>query len=154
MSSKEVALTPENISLVMGDTAPEVVKQEDAARNIVEKILAADDLQGIFAEDSTVNSQAMVGIGLTITDVRIMASELEDSAKSYMLVDAEVIDSHEKVTINTGSRNIMAKLFNLKLRGFLPVEAVIVELGAARKGESAPLGLKAVGKTLAAVEGK
>jgi hypothetical protein len=141
--AKDKADTSTDIAVIMGDVAPEVVSSDDAARQIAERILTADDLSGIFAEDSTVASKDMVGIGIRVTEVRIMQSDLVEGVKSYMLIDAEVLDSGEKVTINTGSRNIMAKLWQCKAKGFLPVEVTITEISAGRPGENAPLGLKA-----------
>lgn len=150
MVSKEIEKGSGHLALVMGDVAPEVVTSEDAARNIAERILAADTLEDIFAEDSTTASKDMVGIGIRVKDVRIMQSELVEGVKSYMLIDAEVIETGEAVIINTGSRNIMAKMWACKVKKLLPVEVVITELGSGRTGENAPLGLKAVGKTLEA----
>lgn len=150
MADKATEVKNTDLALVMGDIAPEVLTSDDASRQIAERILAADDLAGIFADDSTVASKDMVGIGIEVTNVRIMQSELVEGVKSYMLIDATVLDTKEAITVNTGSRNIMAKLWAVKVKGFLPVQVVITELGAARPGESAPLGLKAVGKTLAA----
>lgn len=147
----EVALVENTTAIVMGDVIVAPETSADAVRSIVEGILKATDLKGIFAESTTLGTKDLVGVPLVVLDVVFMASELDDNPGNYILIKAVHLDTGESMAINSGSKAIMAKLHQAKLHKLLPVEVEVIEVGLPRKGESAPLGMRAIGKTAEAI---
>lgn len=149
---KALVKVEDTTAIVMGDVLVEPETSADAVRSIVEGILRATTLKDIFAESTTLGTKDLVGVPLAVMDVVFMASELEDNPGNYILIKAVHLDTGEPLVINSGSKSIMAKLHQAKLHKLLPVEVEVIEVGVARKGESAPLGMRAIGKTAAAIE--
>jgi hypothetical protein len=147
--SQEVELSDQNaVELVMGEVLPEVEDRDAAARSIVEDIMRAGTLGELFKQRTTVATKDLVGEALLIRDVRMLRSTLPDSKTGvWMLIDAVKLASGEVISVNTGSRNIMALLLRGKMQGTLPVEVVVIEAGRKRPGENAPLSLAPYGKT-------
>lgn len=149
----EVDLAAEDaVELVMGEVLPTIEDRAQAARSIVEDIMRAETLGGLFKSRTTVATKELVGQPLLIKDVRILRSTLEENKDGvWMLIDAVNIATGEVISVNTGSRNIMALLLRGKMQGQLPVEVIVIEAGRKRPGESAPLSLAPYGKTAEAV---
>lgn len=150
--AKELVPKPDDVALIMGEADPIVETSEGAARAIVERILTAPDVAGIFEAQSSTATKDAVGRYFRIDAVKLMESEYVDSGKTYMLLMCVDMETGEKVTLNSGARHIMAQLWALHTRDMLPVEVTIAEAAKAKQGQNAPLELRAVGETLKAVE--
>jgi hypothetical protein len=144
----------EDLALIMGDTTPEVEDSEGAQRAIVERILHAENPEDVFQESTSIATRDLIGVPIRVNDVKLMASQLEGSAGTYALLDVVRLDTGEIILVNTGSPTIMATVVRRKQLGSLPMECVVTEVGAARPGQSAPLGLKPHGEDLKAFESR
>lgn len=139
------------VDLIMGDTMPEIEDSDQAQRAIVAQILSADSMEQVFAEHSTTATKEMVGRPLKVLDGRLMQGNIDGKDSVYMILDVIALDTGEQLALNSGAPKIMAIVYRLKQMGKLPVEAEVVEAGVARPGRNAPLGLRAIGETAAAV---
>lgn len=148
MSSTEVSPRELDTQRIMGEALPEIESTTEVQRAFVERILAADTLEEVFREDSTIATRELIGRPIEIRACRIMRSSLEGSKGVYMLLDATLLDDDEAIVVNTGAPNVMAAVFRAKQLGQLPIEVEVIEVARAREGRSAPLGLRPYGKTL------
>lgn len=133
--------------IILGKT--EIPEQDTAevTEAIVRRIMAAESVQDVFREDSSIATKELVGTTLTVNQVGLRPSLLGDGDGVYMLIDAVRHDTGEIVLVNTGSAKIMAQLGRCHQRGWLPVTVEVIEVGEAKPGQSAPLGLRHVGDT-------
>jgi hypothetical protein len=132
-------------------TSEVLVEAEDSTalqRSIIESNLRAESIGDLFADEGTIAAKDYLGIPIEVIDVRLAEGEVEGKPANYMLIDAVNLDSGEKVILNTGAPNITSKLLNAKLRGWLPMQVAVKEVGRAKGGRNAPIGLEAVGTTL------
>lgn len=147
MASKEVTTVEQDLDLITGRALPEVEDGSEASENIVREILSADGLGALFRQRTTVATRNLIGIPLLVRDYQLRLSTIEGTEGIWMLIDAVRIDSGEVVMVNTGAKNIMALLIRAKQLEKLPVEVEVIELGRARPGQNAPLGIAPYGKT-------
>lgn len=116
------------------------------AKNIANQLLAADSLDALFSRQQTVNSTDLVGHRLKVRNAVLRKSDLENT-DAYILVDAVDLESGEVVVMNTSSPRIMAQVLRAMELGAIDAEkgkaldVQVVEVGAAKTGQSAPTGL-------------
>lgn len=137
----------EALELLAGRTPLPEVSAEDMSEAIMARILSSDSLEDIFREDGSTATRDLVGVPLEVRDCVVRESSLEGKQGVYMLLDAYRLDEGVPVLVNTGSPKVMAQVMRCKQRGFLPIQVQVVEVAAAKPGQSAPLGLKAIGQT-------
>lgn len=129
----------------------EAVPDEDpaiVAKRIAESLLEAADLDALFAEQKSVNAVDLTGREMHIRNAVIRNSEIENTV-AYLLVDAVADDTGEVVVFNTSAPRIMAQVARaMELGAIDPAQAPpktlkvrVVEVGAAKTGQNAPMGL-------------
>lgn len=150
----ETTTVGEDLAQIMGEVVPEAENSEQAQRQIVERILAAENPEDVFQESTSTATRELIGVPLSVNDVKIMRSNIEGARGTYALLDVVRMDTGEVVLVNTGSPTIMATAIRRKQLGSLPMECVVQEVGVARPGQSAPLGLKPYGADLKKVEAR
>ena len=148
MASKDVVNVDEAVEVLTSVVMPEVLDSADFQKSIIEKNLRAETVGDLFSDTGTIAAKDYVGIPIEVTDVRLAAGEVDGKDATYMLIDAIVLGTGEAVVLNTGAPNITSKLYNAKLRGMLPLQVAVKEVGKARQGRNAPIGLEPVGTTL------
>lgn len=147
MASKALAPSEAAQDIVMGRTLPEIEDSEQAQEAIVRQILAAEDVAALFTDRTTTACKDFLNTPIAVRDVTLRRSTLGDDEGVYMLIDAVRLDTGEPVVLNTGARNILATLYRAKQLGALPVEVSVIEVGKAKPGQSAPIGLRPEGET-------
>lgn len=146
-SSTALATRGEDTDLIMGAVLPEIEDSEEAQRSIVASILQAEDVAALFTDRSTTATKDVVGIPIRVFDVSLRVGEIDGKDGTYMLINAADLENGEAIVLNTGAPNIMATLWRAKQLGALPMEVSVQEVGRARAGRNAPLGLKPEGET-------
>lgn len=141
--SKEVEKAPDPVDLLLGAAAAPVEDNEAMLRSIIERNLAATTDEELFEERGSVATKDLVGEPLRVMSVRLAQGEIDGKPTTYMLADAYNIGTGEKLLVNTGSPQIMSKLYNLHLRGRLPFNVYVVEAAPASKGRNAVLSIRA-----------
>lgn len=155
MTSKDTStdiIQQVDTELLFGDRIIEIETSDEAQRAIVQRILEADDLAGLFPDSATTPTRDLVGIPLKVTDVTLRESSIEDKPGVYLVFHGARLDTGETVVVNTSAVQIIATLARAKVNGGLPIEVQVRELGLARPGRSAPLGLEPIGNTLAQIQ--
>lgn len=144
MARTDVAVIEDLSPLLLGDELPEAVDPEEAARDIMRRILEAPDLDSVFDQAGTISAEDVIGKPLRIRGFKAMKSAYEEGANVYFLIDAVDGDTGEVLTINCGARNVMAQLYRAgQLDGF-PLDAAIVKARKATAAGYYPLWLERV----------
>lgn len=154
MSTTEISVREADIQSIMGEALPEIEDTEQAQRAMVERILSADDLAGLFPDGSTTATRELIGQPIEVRDCRIMRGDIEGSRGVYMLLDIVNLATGETLVANTGAPNIMASVLRAKRLNVLPFQVEVVEVARAKPGRSAPLGLRPTGETMKQLKGK
>jgi hypothetical protein len=144
MAGKEVDKLKANADLLLGEVPIDVESSESMTRSIIERNLKAETVDDVFDEQVTIACKDYVGNPIRVTDVRLAEGQIDGKATTYMLVDAVDMNTGETLILNTGAPQITSKLFNLKLKGKLPIEVYVVEAAPARQGRNAVISIRRV----------
>lgn len=117
---------------------------EQIQRAILERLMAAETVDQVLREDTTVATKALVGKPLQITDCRVMQSAFEGGLGVYLIAEAIDLDTGELIVINTGATKIVGQLVRLKQKGWLPIKVTVKEVGRAKEGQDRALQLAAL----------
>lgn len=112
-------------ALLDGADLPQVESGEDAARSIMARILASEDVDAVFQDSAAVAAQDVLDETFTLTDFRLMKSSYEDGPNVFGILDAVDVETGESRAITCGARNVMAQAFRLKTLGALPLAVKI-----------------------------
>jgi hypothetical protein len=124
-----------------------IEEQEENGSDIAEAIAAAY-LDATNVEDvlgggtGTVAAEDVLGVELTLRGVRWIRSDFDGPGYAAIMECVKTMTG-EPVVVSCGARQVMVQLWKLIQLGALPVVVVIHEVGKAKQGRSAPLGLRA-----------
>lgn len=142
--SNDVEKVPDLREYLSGAIVPEAEDPAITAMRIVEQVLTAETAEQIFDLGGSTSAQELVNVPFTIMDVQLRQSEVEGALPVYVLIDAQLSDSGERVPINSGAPRLMAQAWRAKQLDLLPIKVQVVEVAKAKPGQSAPLGLAAL----------
>lgn len=148
----ELATAEQSVEQIMGGALPAIEDGEQAQRAIVERIMLAESIDDVWQDSTTTATRDLVGRPIRVYNARLMRSNIEGTRGVYMLLDVELLDTKERLVVNTGAPNIMAIIFRRMQLDGLPVECEVIEVGRAKPGLNPPLGLRAAGADLKRLE--
>jgi hypothetical protein len=120
LAKGEAAKIAEAIGAEQGHDV-EFLTSEDAAREIIARILEAEDFDAILSSGSTTPAEDVLDVPFVLRDVRFQKSGVEgEGPPVYALIEAVDPETGETLTITCGSRNVMAQALRLKQTGNLP----------------------------------
>jgi hypothetical protein len=132
------------IEAIRSGNIPDLGDPKDVAIRVVEEILNAPDVEAAFDTGGSIATRELVGQVLVLEDVRLMPGQIEDaSLPAYVLLNV-VDENGERKLVNSGSARVIGQSVYAKMRDLLPLRVRVVEIAAARPGQSAPLGLSIV----------
>jgi hypothetical protein len=132
------------IEAIRSGQIPDLGDPKAVALRVVEEILNAETIEAAFDTGGSTPTRDLVGQRLVINDVRLMPGQIEDaSLPAYVLLDCED-EGGAKLLVNSGAARIVGQAVWLKMKDMLPQAVAVVEIAAARPGQSAPLGLSIV----------
>lgn len=111
---------------------------------VIDRILQAETVEDIFDTGSTTACQQLVGVKFALLDVQLMPGQIEDAALPVYALLACEDEGGQRFMANTGAARIIGQAVAAKIRDLLPLQVTVVEVAAARPGQSAPLGLSVV----------
>ena len=127
MTGSEVEQVQDWTPFLLGDETPEFVDPEQASRDIVLRILQAEDVDAVLDQAGTTPCQDIIGKPIRISGARAMKSDYEGGASMYLLLDVTDLQTGEQLLVSCGARNVMAQLYRVtQLRGF-PLDCRILE---------------------------
>jgi hypothetical protein len=119
--STDVAQLDELERILLGESElPEVVDDPaEISREIMAQLLAAESDEELEAVGSAVGWRELVGVPMELHGFRWRPSSFEEGAPVFFVVNANRLDTGERVVLTTGSGNILAQLCNMARRGTL-----------------------------------
>lgn len=114
-------------ALVDGTELPLDETSDDVARAIVLSILAAPDVESVFATFEAEGVKEYLDRPLEIRSVKWNRSSFEEGPPVFAVLDTVVLDSGEAKTLTCGGRSIMAALFAFGKMGAYPIAMKIIE---------------------------
>lgn len=120
-SSTEVAsLDQLDEILLTGELNVEVVDDPgEVSRQIVAQLLAAQSDEDLENFGNATGWKELAGIPMELHGFRWLPSTFDEGAAVFFVVQATRLDTGERVTLTTGSLNVLAQLSNMARRGTL-----------------------------------
>lgn len=100
---------------------------EDGLLAILEQIIAVEDPNMLDAAWNTAGFGDWLGWALTLSNPRKAASKLAGGLPWFLIVDAVVKDTRQRLTLTTSATAIMAQILLANAKGFLPMDFVPLE---------------------------
>lgn len=135
-------------------TDPNLIQYEDLtdsqkALMTVAELDSAETVEDLLGKRKSTSASDLVGVAMILSGgVTLRKSNLDEGNGVFMIVRATDATSGEPIVFTAGSAKILgqlAKLLDLgRIGGDNPLAVRVCELGAALKGQSAPLGLELV----------
>lgn len=129
----------------------EEMSESDRALMQLAELDAAETAEELLGKRESTSAGDIIGVPMILSGgVTLRKSTLEDKKGTgvFVIVRATRADTGEPLVFTAGSSKILgqlAKLLDLgRIGGTDPLAVRVCELGAARKGQSAPLGLELV----------
>lgn len=117
---------------------------EGALLRQLDEILQAETLEDAFGNMQATSARDLVGRPIVIERIALKSSSLESATGVYMLIHATDGESGDRLVVTTGAAKIMVQIAWAVEHDALPLAVRVVEIGAAKPGQSAPLGLELV----------
>jgi hypothetical protein len=107
------ATTPELTRYLSSSAAVAEEDPEQVAFEIVQRILAATNVDEVLARRQVLSADDVLQIPITVTAVRWHRSAYDQRERMYAMVEASRTDNREPLLISCGGRNVMAQLWRL-----------------------------------------
>lgn len=103
-----------------GEVNVEVVDDPDSiSRSIIAQLLAADSDEALQDFGNAVGWRELLEVPCELHGFNWRVSDYAEGAPIYFIVSATRLDTGERVTLTTGSLNVLAQLSNMARRGTL-----------------------------------
>lgn len=103
-----------------GELNAEVIDDPDSiSRSIIDQLLGADSDEALQDFGNAVGWRELLDVPVELHGFRWRPSEFEQGAAIYFIVSATRLDTGDRVTLTTGSLNVLAQLSNMARRGTL-----------------------------------
>ena len=146
MPGSDIEVVQDWAPFLLGDDTPEFVDPEQASRDIVMQILAAEDVDAVFDIAGTTPVNEILGKAIQIDKARAMRSAYDAGATMYLLLDVVDLETGESLKVTCGARNVMAQLYRITQVGRLPVKGRICQTDRPTAAGYYPLWLKRLEK--------
>ena len=144
MSNGEVVKTGDArlAEFLAAGTTVAPIDPEQAAMEIVRRILAANDVESVLRQQEAIHARDVLNEPLKIVGFDVNESTMESGPAFYMLV--RCVDAEgEPFSVTCGAVNVMAQLFRLGELDAFPLDAKIVESAKPTKAGYRPMWLEA-----------
>lgn len=124
--SLAVIETPEQaVEAIRGNIVPEIEDPELVAKQIMERILAADSPEAVLGGNQALHATDVLTRPFLLHGVRFLKSRFQEGPGVFAVLDAEFGDNGERASVTCSSRNVMAQAVQLWRLGALPRGVVI-----------------------------
>lgn len=122
----------------------EAYDSEEVQRALALGLLGSESEEEVFGNQSLPPWSELLGVPVEVRDVHFNPSRTEKGPGFYAVVNLVTLDTGEASVRHVGGWKPASQLLYMWSRGKLPFKAKLVEVAAARQGQSAPLGLELV----------
>jgi len=122
----------------------ELYDSEEVQRALALGLLGSETLEEVFETKELGPWSELLGIPVEVQDVHFNASKTEKGPGFYAVVRLMELESGEVSTRHIGGYRPASQLLWAWGHDRLPLRCKVIEVGTARQGQSAPLGLELV----------
>jgi hypothetical protein len=117
---------------------------EEVQRALALGLLGSESLEELYGTQALEPWSELIGRPMEVKDVHFNPSKTEKGPGFYAVVNLVDLETGEAMTRHIGGWRPMAQLLATWAAGKVPFRAKVIEVGIARQGQSAPLGLELV----------
>ena len=117
---------------------------EEVQRALALGLLGSESLEELFGSQALEPWSELLGRPVEVRDVHFNPSKTEGGPGFYAVVNLVDLETGEQMTRHIGGWRPCSQLLAAWAAGELPFKAKVIEVGLARSGQSAPLGLELV----------
>ncbi len=117
---------------------------EEVQRALALGLMGSESLEELFGTQKLEPWSEMLGRPVTVTDLHFNPSKTDKGPGFYAVVNLVDEETGEAMVRHIGGWRPMAQLVPVWASGKLPIRAKVIEVGVARQGQSAPLGLELI----------
>lgn len=111
---------------------------DEITDRIASAVLVAEDPDEMQNMSGTTAGKDLVRKPVTVWDLRVLPGDKPGGWGAFLLLDITVGDSEEHVIVNTGAKQVVARLARCWAEGQLPVRGAFAEIdGTGRQGNAA-----------------
>src|SRR5215469_2754674 len=111
---------------------------DEITDRIASAILVAEDPDLAQTQQGTTAGRDLIGKTVTIWDLRVLDGEKPGGWGAYLILDVTVGDDEVHRVVNTGAKQVVARLANAWAAGHLPLRGVFAEIdGTGKRGNAA-----------------
>jgi len=111
---------------------------DEITDRIASAILVAEDPDEAQTQQGTTAGRDLIGKTVTIWDLRVLDGEKPGGWGAYLILDVTVGDDEIHRVVNTGAKQVVARLANAWAAGQLPLRGVFAEIdGTGKRGNAA-----------------
>ena len=122
----------------------EAYDSEEVQRALALGLLGAETEEEVFGSQGLQPWSELIGVPMEVRDVHFNPSRTEKGPGFYAVVNLVQLDTGEASVRHVGGWKPASQLLYMWSRGKVPFKAKLVEVAAARSGQSAPLGLELI----------
>lgn len=98
------------VKQLRGELPVAVGDPEEAARAIVNRILAAPDIESVFKMAGTLGADDVLNVPFWLRGAEFRKSDYEDGSPMYAVIEATIAETGESAVITCGGQNVIAQL--------------------------------------------
>lgn len=111
---------------------------DEITDRIASAILVAEDADTAQGEQGTTAGKELVGQKITVWDLRVLDGDKPGGWGAFLLLDVTVGDDEVHRVVNTGAKQVVARLANAWARDELPLTGAFAEIdGTGKRGNAA-----------------
>lgn len=98
------------VAVLKGELPVRLGDPQEAALAIVERILAAPDIESVFTIAGTMGADDVLNQPFHLNGVEFRKSEFEQGSPVYAIIMATMVDTGEDIVLTCGGQNVTAQL--------------------------------------------
>lgn len=111
---------------------------DEITDRIASAILVADDADEAQNQQGTTAGKELVGQRVTVWDLRVLDGDKPGGWGAFLLLDVTVGDDEVHKVVNTGAKQVVARLANAWAKDELPITGTFAEIdGTGKRGNAA-----------------
>lgn len=118
---------------------PYIGDDDEVQERIAARLLLAEDPDKATDEAGTVKSANLVNQTIVVHEIRAAVSGMDNGWGAYLLADVTVVDTGERIVMNTGAAQVIVRLARAWAEGQLPLTGSVAAISGTGKGRNPAL---------------
>lgn len=113
----------------------------NAVEDIINRVMVAETLDDILADDTTIDAEDLVGVSLQVWSFKVNESDFAQGMPGYMVIEAVRRDTNEQIVFTCGATKVQAQLLRMQRLNLLPAVVKLAKPDKATRSGFFPLQL-------------